>query len=103
MDVSKSDAAYKRAYATLYKAVKEKYAALSEFEVKTLVVSDKWGAAIRAAVEDEADRVAQRLSRRVFEIGDRYATPLPILESEVATLNSKVESHLSAILHRSGT
>jgi type I restriction enzyme M protein len=71
-----------------------KYAKLTEDEVKTLVVEDKWLAAIAAAVQGEIDRVSQTLATRIRELADRYATPLPELETEVEALAKKVRAHL---------
>ena len=42
-----------------------RYATLTEAEVKTLVVEDKWLAALDAAIHGELDRVSQRLTARV--------------------------------------
>jgi len=74
--------------------VTAKYGKLSEAEVKTLVVDDKWMTALAAAVQTELDRVSQALTDRVREIAERYATPLPQLTNEVATLAARVDEHL---------
>lgn len=71
-----------------------KYPQLSEAEIKTLVVDDKWLATLAAAVQGELDRVSQKLTGRIRELHERYATPLPQLIDEVATLASRVEEHL---------
>jgi type I restriction enzyme M protein len=75
-------------------AVLARYGALTEDEVKTLVVEDKWLAALAAAVQGEIDRVSQRLTGRVRKLAERYATPLPELEKEVDKLAAKVARHL---------
>jgi type I restriction enzyme M protein len=74
--------------------VAAKYSVLSEDEVRTLVVDDKWLAALATDVQSELNRVTQRLATRVKELAERYATPLPKLEAEVAVLSSKVDEHL---------
>jgi type I restriction enzyme M protein len=71
-----------------------KYPTLTEDAIKTLVVDDKWLATIAAAVQGELDRVSQTLTSRIRELAERYATPLPQLVDEVATLAAKVEAHL---------
>ncbi|MEI6786387.1 MAG: type I restriction endonuclease subunit M, partial [Verrucomicrobiota bacterium] len=71
-----------------------KYPALTEDEIKTLVVDDKWLATIAAAVQGELDRVSQTLTGRIRQLAERYAIPLPGLESEVDKLASKVAGHL---------
>jgi len=71
-----------------------KYPKLTEDEIKTLVVDEKWLATIAAAVQGELDRVSQTLTGRVRQLAERYATPLPQLTGEVATLAARVDGHL---------
>jgi len=84
----------KAAQAAMAAKVAAKYAKLSEDEVKTLVVDDKWLASLAAAVQGELDRVSQSLTGRVRELAERYAVPLPKLVGEVATLSGRVDEHL---------
>ena len=93
-DESTKKKAHKQALDTLYESVIEKYATLTESEIKTLVVSDKWSANFRTAVEAEGNRITQRLAGRVRELEERYARPLPELERDVEALGAKVERHL---------
>jgi type I restriction enzyme M protein len=67
---------------------------LTEAEIKTLVVDDKWMARQSAAVQGELDRVSQTLTVRIRQLAERYATPLPKLTDEVDTLSARVEEHL---------
>jgi type I restriction enzyme M protein len=53
------------------------YPKLTEDEIKSLVVDDKWLAAIEAAVQGEMDRVSQQLTRRVKELAERYEASMP--------------------------
>ena len=71
-----------------------KYPKLTEDDIKTLVVDDKWLATIAAAVQGELDRVSQTLTGRIRQLAERYATPLPQLTDEVATLAARFEEHL---------
>jgi type I restriction enzyme M protein len=71
-----------------------KYPKLTEAEIKTLVVDDNWIARLSAAVQGELDRVSQTLTGRIRELAERYATPLPKLTQEVATLATRVDEHL---------
>lgn len=87
----------KEAEATLAARVEAKYAILSEPEIKALVVEDKWLAVVAAGVQAEVDRTSQRLTGRVRELAERYATSLPALEAEVAALGAKVDAHLRAM------
>jgi len=71
-----------------------KYGKLTEKDIKTLVVDDKWMTTTEAAVQGELDRVSQTLSGRLRELAERYASPLPELTSEVEALAARVEVHL---------
>ncbi len=70
------------------------YARLTEAEIKTLVVEDKWLAALSSQVQGELDRVSQTLTSRIRQLAERYATPLPKLEEEVEALAARVNTHL---------
>lgn len=86
--------AVKDAQAALDEKVLAQYAKLTEPEIKTLVVDDKWLASLERAVEGEVQRVTQRLASRVKELEERYSQPLPAIEREVEALAAKVEGHL---------
>jgi type I restriction enzyme M protein len=70
------------------------YSRLTSAEVQTLVVEDKWLAALATAIHGEMDRISQTLTRRVKELAERYETPLPQLASRVIELEAKVAAHL---------
>ena len=93
-DEATANTALKAAQESLMEKVVQQYARLTEMEIKTLVVDDKWLASIQAAVQGELDRVSQTLTSRIRVLDERYATPLPQLTLEVATLASRVEEHL---------
>ncbi len=84
----------KEAEAALDAKAYAKYPKLTEAEIKTLVVDDKWLAALDAAIHGEMDRVSQQLTQRVKELAERYETPLPQMVSRVAELEAKVNHHL---------
>ncbi|WQI22919.1 class I SAM-dependent DNA methyltransferase [Stenotrophomonas maltophilia] len=86
--------ARKSAQEELDKKIDAKYPKLTEAEIKTLVVEDKWLAHLSAAVRGELDRVSQTLTGRLRELAERYATPLPQLTGEVEALAARVEEHL---------
>ena len=69
----------KAAEAALDDAARQTYPKLTEAEVKALVVDDKWMAKLEACVAGETARVAQTLTRRVKELGDRYGTTMQSL------------------------
>ncbi len=99
LDLSEQETSLKRAVkeqdAALDILAYEKYPTLTEAEIKTLVVDDKWMASLSAAVQGELDRVSQTLTGRIRQLAERYATPLPQLVDEVATLATRVEEHLA--------
>ncbi|MBZ0168650.1 hypothetical protein MELA_00299 [Candidatus Methylomirabilis lanthanidiphila] len=74
--------------------VAAKYGKLTETEIKTLVVEDKWLAQLAADVQSELDRVSQALTDRIRQLADRYATPLPQLTEDVRILAARVDEHL---------
>jgi len=84
----------KAAQETLDAKIDAKYPLLTEAEIKTLVVDDKWMAHLSGAVQGELSRVSQTLTGRIRELAERYATPLPQLTDEVATLAARVDEHL---------
>ncbi|MDD5631110.1 MAG: type I restriction endonuclease subunit M, partial [Methylococcales bacterium] len=84
----------KEAQKALDAQVIRKYAQLSEAEIKTLVVDDKWLAALATSVQSELDRVSQALTGRIKQLAERYATPLPKLTEELENLASRVDEHL---------
>jgi type I restriction enzyme M protein len=72
----------------------DRYKVLTEDEIKTFVVDDKWMAAIGGDVKSEMERISQRLARRIKELAERYATPMPELNANVGELEMKVNGHL---------
>jgi type I restriction enzyme M protein len=72
----------------------KKYPTLTEPEIKSLVVDDKWLAALEAAIRGEMDRISQALTGRVKELAERYETPMPRMVGRVAELEAKVNCHL---------
>ncbi len=71
------------------------YPPLSEAEIQTLVVDDKWLTALDSAVHTELDRITQRLTQRVKELADRYEAPLPAVAQRVDELQARVDGHLA--------
>jgi type I restriction enzyme M protein len=91
---SEAKAKRKTAQEELDKKIDAKYPKLTEAEIKTLVVDDKWMARLSAAVQGELDRVSQTLTGRIRQLAERYATPLPTLTEEVKTVTARVDEHL---------
>jgi len=70
------------------------YSKLTEGEIKTLVVDDKWLSALDTGIHGETDRISQALTQRVKELAERYETPMPVLTNRVVELEAKVNGHL---------
>src|SRR6266446_2902240 len=86
--------ALKDAEAALDAKAYAKYPKLTEAEIKTLVVDDKWLAALDAAIHGEMDRISRGLTQRVKELAERYETPMPEQVRAVAELEARVNGHL---------
>jgi type I restriction enzyme M protein len=84
----------KEAEADLDTAAYRHYPKLTEAEIKTLVVEDKWLASLETSIHGEMDRISQALTRRVRMLAERYAKPLPQLVDEVEALTARVDTHL---------
>lgn len=91
---TKAGSVFREAKGELDEKVLAKYAKLTEGEIKTLVVNDKWFASIRVGIESEMHRTTQRLVGRVRELEERYTRPLSAIEQEVESLRLKVQSHM---------
>src|SRR5262249_35989715 len=78
----------------LTEKVAAKYSKLTEDEIKTLVVDDKWMGTLAASAQGELDRVSHSLTGRIRQLADRYNAPLPRLADEVSALAVRVEKHL---------
>ena len=74
-----------------------KYPKLTEVEIKTLVVDDKWMVRLSAAVQGELDRVSQTLTGRIRQLAERYDKPLANLSEETTTLAAVINEHLKKI------
>jgi type I restriction enzyme M protein len=98
LDLSEQETTLKRAVkdqnAALDALAYAKYPKLTEAEIKSVVVDDKWMARLSASVHGELNRVSQTLTGRIRELAERYATPLPTLTEEVGTLSARVDEHL---------
>jgi len=86
--------ALKGAEAKLDALAYAKYPTLTEADIKTLVVNDKWLAALDAAIHSEMDRISQTLTDRVKELAERYETSMPHHVKRVTDLEQVVNHHL---------
>jgi type I restriction enzyme M protein len=86
--------AIRDAEAALDQLAYDQYPKLSEAEIQTLVVDDKWLTTLSQAIQGELDRVSQTLTGRIRLLAERYAAPLPQIVDEVEELAAKVAAHL---------
>lgn len=91
---SKADKVVKDAQQALDEQTLARYAALTETDIKQLVIDDKWFATIRDEITGEVQQLTQTLTERVKELEERYALPLPTLIQDVQEFSMKVEKHL---------
>ncbi|MEX2232321.1 MAG: type I restriction-modification system subunit M [Cyclobacteriaceae bacterium] len=82
------------AIADLDRKVLARYKPLTEVEIKSLVVDDKWMGVIEKNIRTEMERVSQALTHRIKELAERYEMPLPKLSYEVGEMELKVKEHL---------
>ena len=86
--------AVKTAQTALDVQVLARYETLTEDEITTLVVDDKWFTSVRVAVDEQVQRLTRQLATRVQQLQERYARPLQELEHDVQALASRVGGHL---------
>jgi type I restriction enzyme M protein len=91
---AEADKAVREAQAELNAKVLARYPKLSEAEIKSLVVEDKWFASLQAAIEGEVEQLTRRLSGRVRELEERYSRPLFDIGRDVDRFADKVAGHL---------
>lgn len=84
----------KQKRSALTDAVVKKYAALSEDEIKTLVVERKWLASIIGGCEALMQSVTHRIGAEVTSLIERYEDTLPELSAKVSTYEDEVNGYL---------
>ncbi|MDC1527129.1 N-6 DNA methylase [Planktomarina temperata] len=94
---TKAKKAVKDAQAALDEDVLRKYSNLSEDEIRTLVVQDKWVADLGTLIEAEVEARTESLTARVRVLTERYGRTLPYLMEDVEVLQVKVARHLAAM------
>ena len=90
----KYDDAKKAETKALTQAVQDKYAALTEDEVRELVFAHKWMPAMRKRLTDLMTACQQRVSTDMHELNARYAHTLGELADNVSTYEKAVKAHL---------
>ena len=89
--------AAKEAEAELTEAVLKKYPALTEDEIRALLVQDKWLADITTAIGAEVEARTEGLTARVRVLTERYGKTLPQIVDDLAVLEARVTGHLAAM------
>lgn len=89
--------AVKDAQGELDLATLKKYGDLTEDEIKTLVLDDKWRATVVHRVADEVEDLTLDLVARIQQLGARYAQTVTDLESELQNLENVVAGHFAAM------
>ena len=80
--------------AALTDKVLEKYAALSEEDIRCLVVENKWMGAIMSSCLEEMQQVTQQLSAALTAVSARYERTLPSLEADAHRYEDEVNGYL---------
>ncbi|WP_371154115.1 hypothetical protein [Jannaschia sp. 2305UL9-9] len=89
--------ATKEAEEALTEATLKKYPELTEDEIRTLVVDDKWLTDIAELIEAEIEARTEQLTARVRVLTERYGHTLPEISDRMAALEAKVSAHLAAM------
>lgn len=76
-------------------SILEKYAELTDKEIKSLVVGDKWRCSIKLRIFSEFESLTLELVGRIQQLGDRYAVTVRDLYADLDRLEAKVEQHLA--------
>ena len=89
--------AVKEAQAELDLDTLKQYGKLTEDDVRTLVLDDKWQATLIKRIAAKVESLTLSLVARVDELGGRYSETVSMLDAELATLEGKVTDHLAAM------
>lgn len=87
--------AVKDAQAELDLATLKKYGDLTEDDIKTLVLDDKWRTVVVRRVVGEVEDFTLDLVARIQQLGGRYAATVDDLNAELDRLEAKVAGHLA--------
>ena len=87
--------AVKEAQAKLDEVTLRKYGDLSEKDVETLVLDDKWHATLKRHIAAEVNALTLTLVARIQQLGERYAETIGDLETRLERLEMQVAKHLA--------
>jgi type I restriction enzyme M protein len=92
--IESASKAVKAKEAELSKAVRAKYAQLTDEEIKDLLINKKWLATIKNGITALYVAASHILAGRVTELGERYESTLSELTAATEDYESKVKAHL---------
>ncbi|MDS2171341.1 type I restriction-modification system subunit M [Nesterenkonia sp. CL21] len=99
LDLLRTEAAAKKAakeaQAELDTATLKKYGDLTDADVQTLVLDDKWRATIAKRIDGEVNALTLALVARIQQLGERYAETVGDLDAALEELEAKVAGHLA--------
>ncbi|WP_220700370.1 type I restriction-modification system subunit M [Rhodococcus sp. GA1] len=75
-------------------ATLKKYGDLTENDIRTLVLDDKWQSTIKRRITGEVEALTLDLVARIQQLGERYAETADDLDAELQKLDGKVTRHL---------
>ena len=81
----------------LHAKIEGKYSNLTEEEIRTLVVGDKWMTSMDSGIRQQVEHLAGELVNRLRELETRYAETLPELSANVERLARRVKRHLEDV------
>lgn len=84
----------KKGEENLKKMIIERYQNLTIAEIKNHIIHGKWFSSLFKGVRLVNEALSHRLSSRIIELVERYATSLQECEAEVYSYEEKVKSHL---------
>ncbi|WP_280509577.1 type I restriction-modification system subunit M [Nocardia farcinica] len=87
--------AVKEAQGDLGLATLKKYGALTEDDVKSLVLDDKWQATVVRRVAGEVEALTLDLVARIQQLGERYEQTVADLDAELDQFEARVARHLA--------
>lgn len=89
--------AVKDAQADLDLTTLKKYGDLTEEDVKSLVLDDKWQETVVRRIASEVEALTLDLVARIQQLGERYAETVGELDAELERLEANVAGHLAAM------
>ncbi|MGB7528950.1 type I restriction-modification system subunit M [Sphingobacterium cellulitidis] len=94
ISIKKANAQIKQLNSELEAKVLAKYPALSEADVKQLVIQHKWQGALAQVLTQEQEKISQNLTGRIKTLAERYDVTLSEIQRSLSEVEGRVLSHL---------